>query len=484
MAIQRNFGIDFGTTNSSVVQCVSLNGKTRRIPHGDEEGRPMPSIVAIDKETGEVFIGREAWNKRIELAQSCECVQSVKSLLEVDGWSKFIAGKWWTAKDIAAEVFKALRNNVTNSDSSDENLEAMVAVPVGFSRSKRETIRNAAKEAGINIEGFISEPTAAFFANYDDLKSEETVVIFDWGGGTLDVSVIRNSGGRISELATTGMAVAGDDIDERLARKIHAKVSRDKGSNLSFDEMPPAARDMMLVRAERAKRALSEDDDTVISLNRYGEIGAFRERISYEWFEAIIDGIVDDAISCLDRAISDAGETPDTIGRIVMVGGSSNIGPLLDKLDRRFGDKLFFPEQTVWSISNGAAQLSQNPGNYHSSQKVGIILADESYFPLLNPGDPIKGWSKSVDFGLVDKSTEMRVVFSGSKDIDDSENRQQVVSVPSYRFLEEKLKVHAFVDRDSIFRVELKSSMRKQSDAVFWEYDKLKLYYSREDCGL
>ena len=84
----------------------------------------------------------------------------------------------------------------------------------------------------------------------------------------------------------------------------------------------------------------------------------------------------------------------------------------------------------------------------------------------------------------MDKSTEMRVVFSGSKDIDDSENRQQVVSVPSYRFLEEKLKVHAFVDRDSIFRVELKSSMRKQSDAVFWEYDKLKLYYSREDCGL
>lgn len=444
----------------------------------------MPSIVAIDKETGEVFTGREAWNKRIELAQSCECIQSVKSLLEVDGWCKFIAGKWWTAKDIAAEVFKALRDNITNSDSSDENLEAMVAVPVGFSRSKRETIRNAAKEAGINIEGFISEPTAAFFANYDDLKSEETVVIFDWGGGTLDVSVIRNSGGRISELATTGMAVAGDDIDERLARKIHAKVSRDKGSNLSFDEMPPAARDMMLVRAERAKRALSEDDDTVISLNRYGEIGAFRERISYEWFEAIIDGIVDDAISCLDRAISDAGETPETIGRIVMVGGSSNIGPLLDKLDRRFGDKLFFPEQTVWSISNGAAQLSQNPGNYHSSQKVGIILADESYFPLLNPGDPIKGWSKSVDFGLVDKSTEMRVVFSGSKDIDDSENRQQVVSVPSYRFLEEKLKVHAFVDRDSIFRVELKSSMRKQSDAVFWEYDKLKLYYSREDCGL
>lgn len=484
MTIQRNFGIDFGTTNSSVVQCVSLNGKTTRIPHGDDEGRPMPSIVAINKETGEVFTGREAWNKRSELAQSCECIQSVKSLLEVDGWSKFIAGKWWTAEDIAAEVFKALRSNITGSDSFDEELSAMVAVPVGFSRGKRETIRNAARKAGITVKGFVSEPTAAFFANYDELKSAETVVVFDWGGGTLDVSVIRNSGGRISELATTGMPVAGDDIDERLARKIHAKVSRDRNINLSFDEMPPTARDMMLVRAERAKRALSEDDDTVISLNRYGEIGAFREHISYEWFEAIIDGIVEDAISHLDKAISDAEETPETIDRIVMVGGSSNIGPLLDKLDRRFGDKLFFPEQTVWSISNGAAQLSQNPGSYHSSQKVGLILADDSYFPLLNPDDPIKDWSKSVDFGLVDKSSEMRVVFSGSKDIDESDSKRQVVSVPSYRFLEEKLEIHAFIDRDSVFRVELKSSMRKPSDAVFWEYDKLKLYYSLEDCEL
>ena len=484
MSIQRYFGIDFGTTNSSVVEYVTLDGKTHRRQHGDDEGRPMPSMVAIDKETGEVFTGRDAWNKRSELAQTCECVQSVKSLLEVDGWSKFIAGRWWSARDITAEVFKALRKNVTGQNEAELIEKATVAVPIGFSRTKREAIRSAAREAGFEIESFVSEPTAAFFANYSELRGDGIVVIFDWGGGTLDVSVLRNSGGRITELATSGMPVAGDEIDDRLARKIHAKVTRDKGVSISFDEMPASARDMLLVRSERAKRALSEDDDAVVSLNRYGDVGAFRERVTYEWFEAIVEGIVDDAIRCLERAIADSGETSDTIDRIVMVGGSSNIGPLLDKLDEKFGDKLFFPEATVWSISRGAAQLSQHPGSYHSSQKVGLLLADGSYFPLLKPGDAIRGWSQSVDFGLVDTSKEMRVVFSGSSDIDGDPDSRQVVSVPSYRFLEEKLNVKAFIDNDSVFRVELKSSMRKSSDTEFWEYDRLKLYYSLEECGL
>ena len=484
MGIQRHFGIDFGTTNSSVVEYVTLDGRMHRRQHGDDEGRPMPSMVAIDKTTGEVFTGRDAWNKRSELAQTCECIQSVKSLLEIDGWKKFIAGRWWSAQDITAEVFKALRRNVSGSDDEGVMESATIAVPIGFSRTKRESIRSAAKDAGIEIESFVSEPTAAFFSNYAKLRGDGTVVIFDWGGGTLDVSVLRNSGGRITELATSGMPIAGDEIDDRLARKIHAKIARDREVSISFDEMPPVARDMMLVRAERAKRALSEDDDAVVSLNRYGEIGAFRERISYEWFEAIVEGIVDDAIKCLDQAISDAGETADTIDRVVMVGGSSNIGPLLDKLAIKFGDRMFFPEETVWSISRGAAQLSQNPGSYHSSQRVGLLLADGSYFPLLEPGDAIKGWSKSVDFGLVDTSKEMRVVFSGSPDIDGDSHSRQVVSVPSYRFLEEKLKVRAFVDEDSVFRVEMKSSMRKSSDSEFWEYDRLKLYYSLEECGL
>lgn len=483
MAIQRYFGIDFGTTNSSVVECISYDGKTRRITHGDDEGRPVPSIVAIDKETGCVYTGRDAWSKRSELAQTCECIMSVKSLLEIDGWSKEIAGKRWSALDVAAEVFKALKEGVANTSEGTID-QATVAIPIGFSRRKRQLIREAAQKADIEIEGFVSEPTAAFFANYEELKSDETVVIFDWGGGTLDVSVLQNKGGLVSELATTGMAVAGDDIDERLARKLHAKIARSKNAQISFDDMPPSARDMMLVRAERAKRALSEDDDAIVSLNRYGSLGAFRETVSYEWFEAIIDDIVKDAINCLDEALEESGVGEALVDRVVMVGGSSNIGPLVEKMEQRFDEKLLFPEETVWSISTGAAQLSQSPGSYHSAQNVGLILSDGSYFPLLAKTEAVKGWMKSVDFGIVDDSKEVRIVFSGSKDIDSLDAKRQVISVPSYRFLEEKIRIHSLVDENSVFRVEMKSNMHGASSAVVWEYDKLKLFYSLRECGL
>lgn len=483
MAIQRYFGIDFGTTNSSVVECISYDGKSRRITHGDDEGRPVPSIVAIDKETGCVYTGRDAWSKRSELAQTCECIMSVKSLLEIDGWSKEIAGKRWSALDVAAEVFKALKEGVANTSEGTID-QATVAIPIGFSRRKRQLIREAAQKADIEIEGFVSEPTAAFFANYEELKSDETVVIFDWGGGTLDVSVLQNKGGLVSELATTGMAVAGDDIDERLARKLHAKIARSKNAQISFDDMPPSARDMMLVRAERAKRALSEDDDAIVSLNRYGSLGAFRETVSYEWYEAIIDDIVKDAIDCLDEALEESGVGEALVDRVVMVGGSSNIGPLVEKMEQRFDEKLLFPEETVWSISTGAAQLSQNPGSYHAAQNVGLILSDGSYFPLLAKAEAVKGWKKSVDFGIVDGSKEVRIVFSGSKDIDSLDAKCQVISVPSYRFLEEKIRIHSLVDENSVFRVEMKSSMYGTSKAVVWEYDKLKLFYSLRECGL
>lgn len=483
MAIQRYFGIDFGTTNSSVVECISYDGKTRRITHGDDEGRPVPSIVAIDKETGCVYTGRDAWSKRSELAQTCECIMSVKSLLEIDGWSKEIAGKRWSALDVAAEVFKALKEGVANTSEGTID-QATVAIPIGFSRRKRQLIREAAQKADIEIEGFVSEPTAAFFANYEELKSDETVVIFDWGGGTLDVSVLQNKGGLVSELATTGMAVAGDDIDERLARKLHAKIARSKNAQISFDDMPPSAQDMMLVRAERAKRALSEDDDAIVSLNRYGSLGAFRETVSYEWFEAIIDDIVKDAINCLDEALEESGVGEALVDRVVMVGGSSNIGPLVEKMEQRFDEKLLFPEETVWSISTGAAQLSQSPGSYHAAQNVGLILSDGSYFPLLAKTEAVKGWMKSVDFGIVDDSKEVRIVFSGSKDIDSLDAKRQVISVPSYRFLEEKIRVHSLVDENSVFRVEMKSNMHGASSAVVWEYDKLKLFYSLRECGL
>ena len=365
--LRNYFGIDFGTTNSATVGFSVMDNRPTMIQYGDDEGRPIPSVVAINRKTGEVYTGRDAWNKKMELSESCEYISSVKSVLDSD-WKKKIAGKTWTPTDVASEVFRALRKNVQERTKSDLT-DAVVAIPIGFAAVKRDHLRKAAKIAGINIQSFVSEPSAAFFANYSELKSASTVAIFDWGGGTLDVSIIRNADGKISEIASEGMNVAGDDIDRKIARRIHAKIARKKGIELAFEDMPRGAQDLLLVRSERAKRALSDDDTATISLLKYGEYGACKETLDYDWFADIVAPEVDNAIACLDRAISESQIGLANIDRIVMVGGSSNLRPLLEKMEQKYGEMLFFPEQTMWNVGQGAARLAMNPGNCYLQEK-------------------------------------------------------------------------------------------------------------------
>ena len=241
--IENFFGIDFGTTSCATVGYTVMNGEPESFFYGDNEGRPVPSVVAINKKNGEVYIGREAWEKRKELSETCEYISSVKTLLDSE-FKKYIAGKTWTPVMIAAELFKNLKHNVCERTGS-ELKSATVAIPVGFSAVKRQKLREAAKLADINITSFVSEPTAAFFANYNELKSDSVVTVFDWGGGTLDVAVLRNEKGKISELATGGMNVAGDDIDHKLARRLHAKIARKQEKDIAFEDMSATAQDAM-----------------------------------------------------------------------------------------------------------------------------------------------------------------------------------------------------------------------------------------------
>jgi len=475
ISLEHYFGIDFGTTNSATVGYMVMDHKPEMILYGDDEGRPIPSVVAIDKNTGEVFTGREAWEKKMELSESCEYISSIKTILDSD-WTCLIAGEHWTPADVACEVFKTLKRTVAERTGAILDI-ATVAIPVGFSATKRAKLREAAAMAGIRIKTFISEPTAAFFANYSELKSATTVAVFDWGGGTLDVSILQNANGKISELATSGLNKAGDDLDKKIARRIHTRIARKKGVEVAFEDMPLNAQDLLLVRSERAKRALGDDDTATISINNYGIYGACRETLEYDWFADIINPEVDAAIDCLNKAISESVVGLENIDRIVMVGGSSNLRPLLEKMESHFGDKLFFPDETMWSVGQGAGMLSVTPGGYYSNQTVGILLSDGGFFELLSPDTLLTGWHRKCSFGIVDTCEEARFVFGGSPDIDSSPQKYKSLSVPAYRFLQEQIVLHAEVDRDMIFKVMVKSNMRPEEYIRFWDYSRLKCYY-------
>ena len=475
------FGIDFGTTNSATVSYVVSDdsGSSELFQYGDKEGRPIPSAVAINRKDGRVYTGRDAWDRKMELSESCEYISSIKTHLDED-WqndsSKKISGHWWNPTDVACEVLKGLKNSVKERTGILMQ-DATVAIPVGFSPSKRAVLRKAAQQTGIQINAFVSEPTAAFFANYDALKSCTLIAVFDWGGGTLDVSILQHRDGKISELAAVGAEIAGDAIDRKIADRIHARIARKTGRAIAFEDMPSGAKDMMLVRCERAKRMLADDDTAIITINRYGEYGTCYETLDYDWFADIVDSDVRMAMDCLERAIHESGKGSANIDRILMVGGSSNLRPLVEKMDEKYGDKLYFPDETMWNVGQGAAMLARNPGMYCASQNISLVLSDGSDFPLLKAGEPVKNWRQKWEFGIVDTSQEARFVFGGSPDISALPDRRRTLSVPNYRFLQERIILKAAVTQDMIFTVEAGSNMRSKDFHRIWEYPFLKCDY-------
>jgi molecular chaperone DnaK len=473
--IKYYFGIDFGTTNVAAVCLVSLGDELDEIKYQDSEGRPFPAVVAIDKNTSVVYSGREARDNYFELSKSCEYISSVKTILDDPDWEKEIQGKFWYPVDIAAEIFKSIKNLAREKEV--ELNRAVVSIPIGFNAKKRQVLREAAKLAGIHIDNLISEPTAAYFANNAELKGSSNIVIFDWGGGTLDVSVLQNENGKISELSSSGISKAGDFIDERIAREIHKKIIRKKDIKTSFEEMPPESTGILRIRSERAKRSLSEDDIATISINNYGIYGACRETLDYDFFSVIIDPIIEEAINCLDKTIIESGIPIGNIDRIVMVGGSSNLRPLQERLDSKYGDKLYFPEETMWNVAQGAAWLAKYSGDYYTNQTIGLLLSDGSIFPLLQPDIKLKDTEQACHLGLVDTNQAVRLIFSGTPDIDNSSDKYKIIPLPAYKFLEEQIVLTSKVDENLVFVVKAKSNNQTEDFSRYWEYTRLKCYF-------
>lgn len=300
------------------------------------------------------------------------------------------------------------------------------------------------------------------------------------GGGTLDVSIIRHSDGKIFEIATEGMDVAGDYIDQKIAERIHNQISRKKNLNIALNDMPSIDKDNMLLRAEKAKIYLSDQDEATISINQYGEYGPCRAILDYDWFKDIIEPEVTKAIELLDNVIKKSGVGIANIDRIVMVGGSSNLRPLIEKMQEKYGDKLFFPEETMWNVGKGAAMLAMSPGEYRSNQSIGIILSNNEYYELLANGDSIRNWKHQCNFGVVDTTEQARFVFATKEGVGGttiSTEGFKTLELPNYKFLQEQINLNAMIDSNLIFRVEARSNMQPKEYRRIWEYDKLKFYY-------
>ena len=435
------FGLDFGTTNSALVGIRKVGNTTSFIKFQDEAGNPFPSLVLLHKVDGTIKTGREAWRNQKTLADNYYVIHSIKSIIDTNKyWS--VGNKKWTPIEVAGEIFKALKKQVSSS--------------------KRSCLREAAKLADIEIVDFVSESTAAVFNNYKDVKDYSKVAVFDWGGGTLDVSILDNVDGSIAEIATAGLSIGGDDIDKVIATQIHRRISKKYSLGKSFDNIQSNYQDNMLVECERAKKDLSSE--------------VIDEEISYEIFELMTKDIIDEAIRFFEDTVHNAGLSLDEIDCVIMVGGSTNLLPLYNKVSEKWEEKhnieVYYPEETGWDVAIGTAKLCVKSGDYTINDEISVILSDDkTHFPIISKGQKIDSL-KSVSFRLIEDDQYAIFKFAANREL------KSIKFIETYGFLDEKLDCSVYIDENRLLNIDIKSNRKPDSCLEKWVYPTLKFRYN------
>ncbi len=330
----RAVGIDLGTTNSVIA--VLEGGEPTVIPNA-EGARTTPSVVAFTK-TGEVLVGEVA--KRQAVTNVDRTIRSVKRHMGTD-WSVDIDGKKYTAQEISARILQKLKRDA-EAYLGEPVTNAVITVPAYFSDAERQATKEAGEIAGLKVDRIINEPTAAALAyGLDKGHTEQTVLVFDLGGGTFDVSLLEIADGVFEVKATKGdNRLGGDDWDQRIVDWLVKQFKNAHGIDLSKDKM---ARQRLQEAAERAKIELSSTQETSINLP-YITAGAdgplhLDERLTRAEFQRMTQDLLDRCRSPFNAVISDANTSVGKIDHVILVGGSTRMPAVVDLVKELTGGK-------------------------------------------------------------------------------------------------------------------------------------------------
>ena len=324
-------GIDLGTTNSCVA--VMEGGKPTVIAN-TEGVRTTPSIVAFTK-TGERLVGEPA--KRQAVTNADRTISSIKRHMGTD-YKVDIDGKKYTPQEISAMILQKLKADA-ESYLGEKVTEAVITVPAYFNDAQRQATKDAGKIAGLDVKRIINEPTAAALAYGLDNEKEQKIMVYDLGGGTFDVSIIEIGDGVIEVLATNGDThLGGDDFDNRITQWMIDEFKKTEGVDLSGDKM---ALQRLKEAAEKAKKELSSATTTNINLPFITATAEgpkhFDMNLTRAKFDELTHDLVEMTAEPVRRALSDAGITASELGQVLLVGGSSRIPAVQDKVRQLTG---------------------------------------------------------------------------------------------------------------------------------------------------
>ncbi len=337
-------GIDLGTTNS----CVGVMEGGQPVVVANAEGaRTTPSVVAFTK-SGERLVGEPA--KRQAVTNADKTISSIKRHMGTD-YRVTIDDKKYSPQEISAMILQKLKTDAENY-LGEKVTEAVVTVPAYFNDAQRQATKDAGKIAGLEVKRIINEPTAAALAYGLDNEKEQKIMVYDLGGGTFDVSIIEIGDGVIEVLSTAGdNRLGGDDFDQKVADYMIAEFKKAEGVDLSADKM---AMQRIKEAAEKAKKELSSATTTninlpFISMNANGPLH-FDMNLTRAKFDELTHDLVERTAEPVKRALSDAGLSPSELGQVLLVGGSTRIPSVQDKVKQLTGkepSKTLNPDECV-----------------------------------------------------------------------------------------------------------------------------------------
>ena len=324
--MSKTIGIDLGTTNS----CVSVfeGGEPKVIVNAEGE-RTTPSVVAF--KNGEINVGGTA--KRQSVVNP-DTISSIKRLMGTDKKVK-VNGKEYTPEEISAMILSDLKKTA-EAYLGEEVKKAVITVPAYFNDSQRQATKNAGKIAGLEVERIINEPTAAALAYGLDKQDEsQTILVYDLGGGTFDVSILELGDGVFEVKSTSGNnSLGGDDFDQKIIDYVVADIKKEHSIDLKDDKM---AMQRIKDEAEKAKKTLSSSTNATISLPFIAQGVSYETTLSRAKFEELIDDLVTSTIEPVRKALKDANLSAKDIDKVILVGGSTRIPKVQEIVEKELG---------------------------------------------------------------------------------------------------------------------------------------------------
>lgn len=469
MAQNKILGIDLGTTNSAFA--VMEGGDPEIVPNSDGD-RTTPSVVAYTEE-GERLVGKQAKNQAVQ--NPSNTVESIKRHIGEDDYTVDLNGEEYTPEEVSAMILQKIKADAEDFLGHEVN-RAVITVPAYFNDRQRQATKDAGKIAGFDVERIINEPTAAAMAYGLEDDQAETVLVYDLGGGTFDVSLLNIDDGIYDVVATNGdRDLGGDDWDQAIIDWLLERFKEEHGIDLREDRQ---ALQRIRDAAEEAKKDLSSRKKTNINLpfiaasDETGPIH-LEEELTRDTFEDLTEDLVERTVDPTEQAMDDAGYTMDDVDEVLLVGGSTRMPMIQEQVDN--ATKNINPDE---AISLGAAIqggiLSGEVGDTVlldvTPLSLGVEVKGGLFKPLIEKNTTIPVQESNVFTTAEDNQTSVQIrVYQGERQV--AEHNEflgefTLSGIPPAPAGTPHIKVNFSIDEDGIVNVEAEDQASGTSENI------------------